>query len=487
MTAAVDEHAARAITAVRAIETTDRERALLSDAERAAVSQEAAVAVGASAPPERFLAKRAALALERIATRHAVLARVANAFAWRGWITPAVLGIAFVAGVAADHIGAGGRINILAPPVLGLLAWNLAVYLVLIERWSAGWRQRARKGPGPVRRALTALAVRTPRMLRPTRQPPLASAIAAFTAAWTERAAPLYAVRAARILHLAAAVFAAGVLAGMYVRGLAFEYRASWESTFLGPETVHALLAFALAPGAWLTGIGVPDVAHIASIRTGADPGSENAAPWLHLYAATVLVVVIAPRLVLAALDAWLERRRARFALPLAEPYFRRLLLGFSEGPYRVRVVPYSYSPPSPGTDATLHTMIARAFGALCEASAAPTVPYGGEDALSDAIVPPETSLVVALFNAAATPEPASHGAFVAALTARGCDVVALVDESTLRARWPGDEARLEQRRIAWRDVLTSRNVGVAFVQLAAPDLAAAEADLQQAAQRTVV
>jgi hypothetical protein len=101
--------------------------------------------------------------------------------------------------------------------------------------------------------------------------------------------------------------------------------------------------------------------------------------------------------------------------------------------------------------------------------------------------VPPDTSLVVALFNAAATPEPASHGAFVAALTSRGCDVVALVDESTLRARWPGDEARLEQRRTAWRDVLAPRSVGVAFVQLAAPDLSAAEADLQQAAQRAVV
>jgi hypothetical protein len=486
MTAAVDEQAARAITAVRVIETTDRERTLLSDAERAAVSQEAAVAVGASAPPERFLAQRAALALKRIAPRHAVLARVANAFAWRRWIMPAVLGIAFVAGVAADRIGAGGRINILAPPVLGLLAWNLAVYLVLVERWSAGWRQRARKGPGPVRRALTALAVRAPRMLRPPRPAPVADAIAAFTATWTGRAAPLYAVRAARILHLAAAVFAAGVLGGLYVRGLAFEYRASWESTFLGPETVHALLAFALAPGAWLAGIAVPDVPHIASIRAGADPGSENAAAWLHLYAATILVVVIVPRLALALLDASLERRRARFALPLGEPYFRRLLLGFSEGPYRVRVVPYSYSPP-PGADATLHTLIARAFGALCEASTAPTVPYGGEDALSDAIVPPDTSLVVALFNAAGTPEPASHGAFVAALTARGCDVVALVDESTLRARWPGDEARLEQRRIAWRDVLTPRNVGVAFVQITAPDLAAAETDLQQAAQRAVV
>ena len=486
MTAAVDEPAARAIMAVRAIETTDRERALWSDAERAAVSQEAAVAVGASARPERFLAQRAALALDRIAQRHPAVARTVKAFEWRNWITPAVLVVAFVTGVAADRIGAGGRINILAPPVLGLLAWNLTVYLVLIERWMAGLRTRPRTAPGPLRRALARLGARPARLLRAARAGPVAAALRAFTAAWTERAAPLYAARAARILHLAAAIFAAGVLTGVYTRGLAFEYRASWESTFLGPETVHALLALALAPGAWLSGIAVPDVAHIASIRSGSNPGSENAAPWLHLYAATVLVVVIVPRVALALLDGWLERRRGRFVLPLAEPYFRRLLLGFSEGPYRVRVVPYSYSP-APGSDETLHTIIARAFGALCEASFAAPVPYGGEDALPDDLVPPDTSLVVALFNAAATPEAASHGAFVSALAARGCDVVALVDESALRARWSDDDARIAQRRTAWRDVLTPRNVGVAFVQLAAPDLAAVESELQQAAERAVV
>jgi hypothetical protein len=195
-----------------------------------------------------------------------------------------VLGIAFVVGVAADRNRrrgphqhprtAGARAPGVEPR--GLSGPRRA----LVGRLAPARAQRARPvapdadGPGRARPAHAA----------PTASAPLANAIAAFTAAWTERAAPLYAVRAARVLHLAAAVFAAGVLTGMYVRGLAFEYRASWESTFLGPETVYALLAFALAPGAWLTGIGVPDVAHIASIRTGADPGSENAALWLHLY-----------------------------------------------------------------------------------------------------------------------------------------------------------------------------------------------------------
>jgi len=481
MTGAVDEPTARAITAMRAIETSDRERVLWSEDERVAASRDAARAVGASASAERFLSERAALMLSRLAARHPALARVVNALAWRHWIAPAVLAAAFIAGLAADRIGAGGRINILAPPVLGLLVWNLAVYVALLIRAARAWRRH--RGAGFLGRAIATLSLQPPRVSASLRAVPLATAAGAFTAAWSERAGPLYAARAARILHVGAALFAAGVVAGMYVRGLAFEYRASWESTFLDPDTVHALLALVLAPGAWLTALGVPDTAHIASIRRGSDPGSENAALWLHLYAATVLIVVIVPRLVLALIDLVLERRRARFAVPLGEPYFRRLLRGFVEAPYRVHVVPYSFSLP-PGAEDALRAVLARAFGALCEVSVAAPLTYGGEDALPDGMVPADTTLVIALFSAAATPEPAAHGAFVTTLRSGGSEVVALIDESALQTRWPADVVRFEQRRSAWRDVLDPCHVGVVFVALAAPDLVAAEADLQRAAER---
>ena len=49
-------------------------------------------------------------------------------------------------------------------------------------------------------------------------------------------------------------------MAGLYLRGLAFEYRASWESTFLDASIVRPIVAFAYAPGALLTGIAVPGV-----------------------------------------------------------------------------------------------------------------------------------------------------------------------------------------------------------------------------------
>ena len=110
------------------------------------------------------------------------------------------------------------------------------------------------------------VAARVGRQLRKGRgdDDVIGGSIAALTADWARVAAPLYAARAARILHLAAAVLALGVIAGLYVRGLAFEYRATWESTFVEAPTLHALLAVLYAPGAWLLGTTVPDAAQLA-------------------------------------------------------------------------------------------------------------------------------------------------------------------------------------------------------------------------------
>jgi hypothetical protein len=134
------------------------------------------------------------------------------------------------------------------------------------------------------------------------------------------------------------------VIAGLYLRGLALEYRAGWESTFLDAAMVHSIVAFAYAPGCVGTGIPVPDASAVTAIRSPAD---ENAARWVHLMAATVALVVIVPRLVLAFIAGIAERHRARHvALPLNEPYFQRLLRGYRGGAARVRVIPYSYTPP---------------------------------------------------------------------------------------------------------------------------------------------
>ena len=50
-----------------------------------------------------------------------------------------------------------------------------------------------------------------------------------------------------------------------------------------------------------------------------------------------------------------------------------------------------------------------------------------------------------------------------------------VVDEAGLRARLPDDAARIEARRALWRQMCDDHHCAALFIDLAAPDFAAAE------------
>lgn len=467
----MDERTALAVTAVRAVETADRARAVWTDDDRAWASRAAAQVVGAEAGPAAFIARRALLAFERLRERRNAVCQFASGWRWRPWVGVALVALAFACGVATDWIGGAQRINIVYSPVLPLVLWNVAIYIVL----AAGFVVRyGEVGPtGPLRRGVAWLAgtVRTARVSKSAADDPSARAVAAFAADWTARATPLYAARAARVLHFAAAALAAGVIASMYARGLALEYRASWESTFLDASMVRTLVAALYATGAAVTRITIPDVAQIAAIRA---PGSENAAQWLHLMSATLLFVVIVPRLALAAAMGVIERHRAaRLIDDVGESYFQRVLRGFHQGPVTVHAAPYSFAV-SPEALATLNSLLAPSLGGNVTLRAAPPVAYGDEDA--PLAIPDDTAPLVALFNGIATPEREAHGRWLAALAARRGARVVVVDESAFNARWPDDARRRDDRRRLWRDFAADERLDPVFVDLAHPDVEAAAA-----------
>lgn len=471
----MDESGALKVSAVRAVETAEGARALWGDADRAWASRAAAEVVGANAPADAFLARRAALALERLGSREPTLPAAVRSLAWRPWIGTAVVGLAFALGLALDRIDAAQRVNILAPPVLGLIAWNVVVYVMIAVGYVVRYGDASQ--PGWLRGAIARFGAGS---VRSRGEGGMRGAIVALGDDWARRAAPLYAARAARILHLAAALLATGVLAGLYLRGLAFEYRATWESTFLDASDVRTIATLLYAPGVWVTGAAIPSPAEIAAIRA---PAGENAARWLHLIAATLAVVVIAPRLALALIAGGIERHRAtHLALGLDDPYFQRLLRGYRGGPARVRVIPYSTTP-SAAALTGLEAIVARSFGGSAALLVAAPVAYG--DGLQWPSDPSHAGVtVVALFNATATPEREIHGAFLTALAARRGEVetlLALVDQSAWRARFGDDAARSAERRAAWQRMCDEARVPAVFVELDAPDLAATDAALDAA------
>jgi len=419
-----------------------------SDAARAWATRSALQSVGADAPPAAFLAARAQAGLRRLGPQALALPRWRDA--WAGLVAALGLGL----GLLVDHIGSAQRINLLAPPVWALIAWNLVVYLVLLL---------PSRQPGALRRALAVGVSRwRSRALRQAGGGGAAVA-QAFAADWAACSAALQGARIALTLHLGAAALALGLLAGMYLRGLVLDYRVGWESTFLDAGQVQAVLSRLLAPALALSGRTLPDI------------NAPSAAPWIHLYALQLVLLVVLPRLLLA-LWAGLRARRlqAHLPLPLAEPYFQQLLRQQHGGQAPLRVWPHAHMPDA-AAQAALRALCARVFGDAAMLQLAPTVAYGSEESPAD--LPRDGTRRIALFDLGATPEPESQGRLLQALGAP----LSLVDESAFVQRFGVDSPRRRERRQAWSALASSAGSVAVFVELRADALPAAEAALQAA------
>jgi hypothetical protein len=276
-------------------------------------------------------------------------------------------------------------------------------------------------------------------------------------------------------------------MAGMYLRGLVLDYRVGWESTFLDAGAVQSLLSVLLAPALALSGQTLPDAAALQALRLpqpGAAAGA-SAAPWIHLYALQLLLLVLLPRLLLA-LWAGVRARalQAHLPLPLAEPYFQRLLRQQRGGSTPVRVWPHALAPDA-AAQAALRALLTRVWGDGLRLHVAPTVAYGSEEAPAEMAA--DGAWRIALFELGATPEPESQGRLLQALASPGtAPVLALVDESAFVQRFGAATPRREERRQAWQALVESSGGTVVFVELRSPDLAAAEDALARALQRTV-
>jgi hypothetical protein len=353
----------------------------------------------------------------------------------------------------------------------------MAVYVLMLVRPLLG------RAAGPVRRWLA------DGMRWRTSTTEFGGAVQRFVGDWTALSAPLLDARAGRVLHLSAALLAVGAVAGLYLRAFAFEYRIGWESTYLQASTVHSVLQFVLGPAARLLGVGFPSVETIAAMRITGGSGGVDAGPWIHLYAVTVGLAVIVPRLLFAAWARWRERRLADgFRFDLGEPYFRRVLASFAPTGARLRVAPYSYSMDAASVNG-LTALARRLLGGGTELALRPSIEYGSEDAVACQWTADtdDVPLALAVFNAAATPEEENHGRFLGALrAAAGVPLAVVVDTAPYRRRLGAQPERLAERCRAWEAFVATRGLPMACVDLEAPDVTAAERALAPALASSV-
>lgn len=494
----MNESSVREVLLLQAFETAEPCSPNWTDGDRSWATRVALENGGARIGGAAFIALRAHHAMQRLLPREPTAAAWLAQQAWRWrWVVWAVL-VGFVLGLVAHGLDTSRRINLLAPPVWAAVLWNLIVYGALL---AAAITRMTRRAPGPPGRLLR-LAERAMRAGRSLPRPEFpatgpapgdsAAALRTFAGQWVRLNAPVSAIRAAVLLHAGAAALGLGLTAGLYARGLVFDYRAAWESTFLSADAVHAVLWVLLAPASLLSGIALPDVAGFAALQvTGQVSGAVGApaAPWIHLYAWTLLLAVVLPRSVLAGVGCLRTRwREAHVDLPIGEAYFQRLLLQQRGDVARVQVLPYAREPAAHAVRG-LRTLLTGVLGDEVKSTVEPTVPFGAEDDPGAwPVLQASTSVLLALFDLTATPEAQNQGRFVQQLTARapaGAAVVVLVDETAFRRRFGAgahsDHTRLAQRREAWQGLAESLGLGAVFVDLEAPDLAAAQRALQAA------
>jgi hypothetical protein len=307
---------------------------------------------------------------------------------------------------------------------------------------------------------------------------PLAAGIAHYLSDWSQLSAKLIRLRLTRTVHLAAAAFALGAIASLYARGMLNAYAAGWESTFLDANQVHTLLSVLFAPAMAVFPLQGFSLTDIQALRFVQEPSPAGGARWVQLYAATLLLLVVLPRLVLAVVAGLRAGRLTRrFPLDLGAPYFRLLAdrVGVA-GPAVLRVIPYSFT-----VDEARHkglaVVAAMVLGEQAQLMLRPSSAYGDEPktALQDTqLADTDVAVTAVLFNLAATPEAENHGAFLDYLvraTPRG--IAVLLDESGLAARGTtpsGADPRVAERTALWHEFCRYHGTIATVVNLLHPD-----------------
>ena len=466
------EDDARRIELVRAVELEDREAGLLTREDREQADHCARAASGSLKGrrfEQVFIAARADFAAARVISRHKWLADLLKRSRWHGWIGVIVPLVALGVGALANEFGTDKRMDLIAVPLLGTIAWNIFVYFWIVVAGLAGRAKGRQAAADP----LAALLARIGSFGRrdPTEGTATERAAALFGARWTELTAPLNAARAVRTLHLSAALFATGLIGGIYIRALVIEYRAGWESTFLGPEAVRAILSAVLGPASWLSGVAIPPLPIISAMRwTGAETGGVNAAPWIHLYTLTLAGLVIAPRLLLAGWQGMAGFRLAR-NLPVAgreDFYIRRVLRASGASPGRARVTPYAYHP-GEETRRRLAAALQAVLGDGADVRFDEPIGYGAEEHWAATHSPdPADDYHLLFFTLSSTPEAENHGQLASSLAqmrahaGQGQIIGALVDESPYRVHFAGQtglDERVATRLEGWRTVLAPAGI----------------------------
>jgi hypothetical protein len=265
-------------------------------------------------------------------------------------------------------------------------------------------------------------------------------------------------------LHLGAALLAFGSIAGMYARGWSTEYRAVWESTLLSEKGAQTFFCVLFTPASKITGVSIP-LDEIAAMHRGTDAstGKPGAAlPWIHLYAATLGLFIIVPRVLFALLESSRANRVPALELHSAEwrDYLTAIHASAQGDGATVGIIAHTLSLDETSRERWRQLARSRwrdAGGVDCH-----TIAPGGETDFVSTWKPVAPRILL-VFNLATTPETEVHRALAEGMLARlqqtspAATLVLALDDTELKKRWVGfadASSKLETRTASWHDVM---------------------------------
>lgn len=379
--------------------------------------------------------------------------------------------VAYLAGAFLDRWTAEGKIiNLLSPPILGLILWNLAVYLWLLLSLMLPARPIDSTGAG-IRRLLARVMTKGAQLK--LRQAQRDFALKTLQLAGAETAAAV-----SFALHLSAAAFAVGMMASIAVRGIGTAYVVGWESTWLAesPATIAFMLEALLG---WIPAslVGSVDfsVTGIEAMNLTAGGAAAQVAPWILRLIGLLTAAVVIPRLFLSLLAAWSirrARRSIRFPLSLISvpvphleqpaPKAARPLSKARDGSRNeaaetdafVVLMDASIRLPEGGTadpSAALGSRLAGRSSADVGRLLIEPVNVWDEDAPSKILAAPQREAFALWIDAAGTPEDDVHGAVLLAMADRSLRApVVFLDAEALSARFGGASDNVKSRIQLW-------------------------------------
>ncbi|MBW1821096.1 MAG: DUF2868 domain-containing protein [Deltaproteobacteria bacterium] len=336
--------------------------------------------------------------------------------------------VSFLIGLGSNYLGSGPRVNILLNPLMILLCWNLAIYLVLLfkgtvfRKYTLPPANMAFQLINFGRRIKDRFNLLFPK--KSNKSTLLRNARIYFIKLWLQQANVLSAARLSLILHGMAIALTCGVVAGLYLRGLFQEYQFAWFSTF-DKSIVMNLGKVIFAP--------------VLFLIKGNMPKENMGAAWIHLFAASAVFYILLPRfLLLFHTRLKIKQLSGSVKLDLTLPYFNKWRLD----PVNFDLYSYSYSLDDKNL-LVLNEALERVYGHQ-DKLIIENIQWGEDLPKS---LNQERSPVFC-FNAAQTPENEVHGKFLNKILQRLNSCIVIVDYSRLT------QQQQNSRFLLWKTLL---------------------------------